>query len=127
MEPEKQRARETLKNHIRAGSIKEEPCAICGETKTEGHHVDYSDPLNVIWLCKKHHELIHHENKYNYKIKSKEIDNISSTKTNSQKQSERQEVLNKIARLIKYKSWRKLETAVSRLTNPTALPCNGTV
>jgi len=26
----------------------------------ERHHPDYSKPKEVIWLCKKHHEIIHH-------------------------------------------------------------------
>jgi hypothetical protein len=26
----------------------------------ERHHPDYSKPKNIIWLCKKHHEQVHH-------------------------------------------------------------------
>ncbi len=32
-------------------------CSDCGETKVEAHHEDYSKPLDVEWLCKKHHKL----------------------------------------------------------------------
>lgn len=31
----------------------------CGEAKTEAHHDDYSKPLKIRWLCKKHHEKHH--------------------------------------------------------------------
>ena len=27
----------------------------------ERHHFDYSKPKEIIWLCKKHHEMFHHK------------------------------------------------------------------
>lgn len=44
-----------LYNAMRAGKIIRMPCVICGEVKSEAHHEDYSKPLEVIWLCRKHH------------------------------------------------------------------------
>ena len=45
---------------IKLGKIKREPCEICGETeRVQAHHEDYSQPLDVIWLCRKHHAWIH--------------------------------------------------------------------
>jgi hypothetical protein len=41
-------------NALRDGVVLRQPCIICGE-KAEGHHPDYSRPLDVVWLCKKHH------------------------------------------------------------------------
>ena len=46
---------ERVKAAIVSGAVKQEPCAICGEEKTEGHHEDYDKPLDLVWLCKRHH------------------------------------------------------------------------
>jgi len=41
---------------IERGSINREPCFVCGEQKTEIHHLDYEDrTLNILHLCKFHH------------------------------------------------------------------------
>ena len=58
--PEKWSARTTLKNEVASGRIKRLPCEVCGETKTEGHHDDYSKPLEVRWLCTYHHKQHHY-------------------------------------------------------------------
>ena len=51
----KPEANSILGNAIRSGSIKRMPCEICGSKKSEGHHEDYSKPLDVVWLCSRHH------------------------------------------------------------------------
>ena len=53
--PEKYIAHRLLNNAVRSGKLKRMPCVVCGKEKVEGHHEDYSKPLDVIWLCKKHH------------------------------------------------------------------------
>jgi hypothetical protein len=35
----------------------------CGSAKSEGHHTDYSRPLDVVWLCKGHHLALHIQKK----------------------------------------------------------------
>jgi hypothetical protein len=55
----KRLAKDTVHNAIMAGKLNKMPCAICGITKTEGHHPDYKKPLEVVWLCKKHHIEVH--------------------------------------------------------------------
>jgi hypothetical protein len=57
--PEKQRARMTVNLAIRSGSLRREPCEVCGATPVDGHHVDYSKPLAVRWLCRTHHREEH--------------------------------------------------------------------
>ena len=41
--------------------ITKDPCWICGNTKSEAHHEDYKQPLDVIWLCRLHHKQRHTE------------------------------------------------------------------
>ena len=60
-------ARWNFKNHIRYGKIKRQICEVVGCSQIgEGHHADYTKPLDVQWLCKKHH-IEHHK-----KLKQKE-------------------------------------------------------
>ena len=47
---------------IRDGSLIRQPCERCGHPKTDGHHEDYSKPLDVIWLCRRCH--LQHHRKY---------------------------------------------------------------
>jgi hypothetical protein len=53
--PEKHAAHLAVRNAIRLGLMRRELCAECGASKTEAHHNDYTKPLSVEWLCKKHH------------------------------------------------------------------------
>jgi hypothetical protein len=58
-DPEKRIANQTAGNAIRDGRLIRQPCEVCGAEKVEAHHDDYSKPLEVRWLCRKHH-LEHH-------------------------------------------------------------------
>ena len=44
-------------------TIERRPCEVCG-AKAEAHHDNYNEPLNIRWLCFKHHREWHkkHEN-----------------------------------------------------------------
>ena len=55
-------------NAIRAGRLVRKPCAICGEELVEAHHEDYSKPLEVEWLCYKHHGERHRKNRKNIRL-----------------------------------------------------------
>jgi hypothetical protein len=59
--PEKYRAHYAVSNAIRDGRMTKQPCEFCGSTiRVEGHHDDYSRPLDLRWLCFKHHREIAH-------------------------------------------------------------------
>lgn len=53
--PGKARARSKLKYAVRVGRIKRQPCKECGGMPSQAHHTDYRKPLDVQWLCSKHH------------------------------------------------------------------------
>lgn len=59
---EREYARIKLNNAVKLGKvIRPSTCSRCQEkAKVQGHHPDYSKPLEVIWLCSKCHGLEHH-------------------------------------------------------------------
>lgn len=56
--PEKDKARHAVNNAIRDGKLERGMCEVCGEVG-QAHHEDYSRPLDVRWLCLKHHRQEH--------------------------------------------------------------------
>ena len=44
---------------VKSGKIKRGRCEVCQKGGAEGHHPDYSKPLEVIWLCPLHHKDMH--------------------------------------------------------------------
>jgi len=55
----KGRASQKLRDAVRQGKIKRQPCEKCHEPNADGHHDDYSKPLDVRWLCRKCHAQHH--------------------------------------------------------------------
>lgn len=61
--PEKVSAHRKVQRAVAKGSIVKTPCEVCGSPEVEGHHPDYSLPLNVMWLCMTHHKQLHKESR----------------------------------------------------------------
>lgn len=59
--PQKLKAKELLRSKIKSGEIiRPKKCQICKKLeKIQGHHEDYSKPLEVMWLCQKCHSERH--------------------------------------------------------------------
>jgi hypothetical protein len=57
--PDRIKAHTILNCAIKKGKINRQPCFICNKEKTDGHHIDYSKPLEVVWLCHSHHKKLH--------------------------------------------------------------------
>jgi hypothetical protein len=57
---EKDRARKIFKRALISGELIRMPCEVCGALESEGHHEDYSKPLEVRWLCRPHHNDVHY-------------------------------------------------------------------
>ncbi len=55
----KYKAQVKLRNAVVAGNIIRQPCQLCGKSKVHAHHSDYTKPLEVMWLCPKHHTAWH--------------------------------------------------------------------
>jgi hypothetical protein len=56
----KQIARAYAGVYLRRGKIqKVNECQFCGDAGTQMHHEDYSEPLQIIWLCKDCHQSLH--------------------------------------------------------------------
>lgn len=59
--PERRKASNIVNNAVRDGRLIPWPvCAVpecCG--KPQGHHPDYSRPMDVVWLCSEHHSQAH--------------------------------------------------------------------
>jgi len=53
--PKKRSAHVAVSNAVRDGKLIKQPCEVCGELKVQGHHDDYTKPLDVRWLCVSHH------------------------------------------------------------------------
>lgn len=56
---EKVRAIHVVSRAIKQGDLVRRECEICGEDNVDAHHEDYSKPLDVVWMCRKHHMRLH--------------------------------------------------------------------
>lgn len=59
--PEKRQAHKAVEVAIRARALLRACCERCGSLNSQAHHDDYSKPLEVMWLCPKHHGERHRE------------------------------------------------------------------
>lgn len=59
--PDRALAHQILGNAVARGKFKKQSvCEFCGATTNiDGHHQDYSRPLEVIWLCRSCHQKLH--------------------------------------------------------------------
>jgi hypothetical protein len=56
--PSRVRANASVKNALKTGALKRQPCWVCG-CAAVAHHPDYDRPLDVVWLCDAHHKQTH--------------------------------------------------------------------
>lgn len=52
-------AQALVKRAIEDGQLARGACVTCGDASTDAHHEDYDRPLDVTWLCRKHHLKAH--------------------------------------------------------------------
>jgi len=51
-------AHDRVRSALQKGLLVRQSCEVCKETKTDAHHDDYSKPLDVRWLCQRHHRAV---------------------------------------------------------------------
>ena len=61
---DKLKVRYRFREALKRGKLERQPCFVCGIESADGHHPDYSRPLDVVWLCKDHHRQLHREAKW---------------------------------------------------------------
>ncbi|RJE78486.1 hypothetical protein DWB67_17445 [Paracoccus sp. JM45] len=44
---------------IGSGKLERQGCEVCGALRVDAHHDHYDEPLNVRWLCRRHHIQLH--------------------------------------------------------------------
>lgn len=59
--PAKYAAHLAVSQALTKGDLVKQPCEVCGTTegRIDGHHDRYDRPLEVRWLCRRHHVRLH--------------------------------------------------------------------
>ena len=57
--PEKYLAHVAVQRALANGDLAKGNCEICGDPTVDAHHDDYRKPLEVRWLCRRHHTRVH--------------------------------------------------------------------
>ena len=59
------RAHRAVASALQCGALDKYRCEMCASAGSPlvsvAHHIDYSQPLNVVWLCLHHHMRVHAE------------------------------------------------------------------
>lgn len=57
--PTKYAAHLVVQQALTSGVLTKMSCEVCGIEKVDAHHDCYDEPLNVRWLCRRHHVKLH--------------------------------------------------------------------
>jgi len=58
--PERRKIARSVSIAVLKGILVKKPCCVCGTLDMIcAHHEDYSKPLDVVWICSKHHAELH--------------------------------------------------------------------
>ena len=68
-------ARRETNKLINSKKIIKKPCEVCGDIRSETHHSDYKDYINVNFLCRKHHTELHRQGKTIEEMQSRWLQN----------------------------------------------------
>ncbi len=56
----KKRAKDAVARALLSGElVRPKTCQLCANGSVQAHHEDYGKPLDVVWLCPRHHGAYH--------------------------------------------------------------------
>ena len=58
--PAKYDAHLAVQRALKTGQLEKGVCEVCGIEAVDAHHDQYDNPLQVRWLCRRHHTRLHH-------------------------------------------------------------------
>lgn len=61
-------AHQRVRRAVARGAMVPQPCEECGGEVSVGHHDDYARPLEVRWLCDRHHRRWHLAHPVDYEV-----------------------------------------------------------
>ncbi|MCZ0964166.1 hypothetical protein [Paracoccus benzoatiresistens] len=77
--PAKYTAHLAVQQAISSGKLTKQSCEVCGAEKVDAHHDRYDEPLNVRWLCRRHHVKLHHYGEDMFPVNRAPAEDQSST------------------------------------------------
>jgi len=72
--PIKYDAHLAVQRALKAGQLERQSCEVCGSDAVDAHHDQYEKPLQVRWLCRRHHTRLHHYGEDMFPVKSLGLD-----------------------------------------------------
>jgi len=71
--PVKYNAHLAVQRAVKAGDLEKQTCEVCGTKVVDAHHDQYDKPLKVRWLCRLHHNRLHHHGEDLFPIRRREM------------------------------------------------------
>ncbi|WP_246699128.1 hypothetical protein [Rhizobium sp. BK491] len=68
--PAKYDAHLAVQRALKTGQLEKGVCEVCGIEAVDAHHDQYEQPLQVRWLCRRHHTRLHHYGEDMFPIRS---------------------------------------------------------
>ena len=104
----RQRAHGIVASAIKKGILVRQPCQECGLPNGDAHHKDYSKPLEVEWLCERHHMQRHRRYYPRVKRTQKQLGFVSMRVTDATHKAAKA-----IAKRDGVKLWKAVEVALT--------------
>lgn len=69
----KYQAHLAVQRALASGRLQRQSCEVCGAETVDAHHDRYDRPLEVRWLCRRHHAKLHHYGEDMFPVRARAI------------------------------------------------------